>query len=406
MDGTTAYNDATVGGSPPSDVFTPARFGPLTLRNRIIKAATFEGMTRDGLATDELIEYHRRPAAGGVAMTTLAYCAVSSEGRTYRHQIHLRDDAIPGLRRLTEAVHAEGAAAAAQLGHAGWFANPKASGLPNVGPSRKFSPYAMAFSREMTEADFERLRRAYENAARLAVQAGFDAIEVHLGHGYLLSQFLSPFTNRRRDRYGGSIENRARFPLAAVRAAREGAGSQTAVFVKLNMTDGFAGGLEVEDAIEVARMLERDGAIDAIELTGGFTAKTPMFLMRGDVPLGEMIDHERDVVRRWGMRLFARALVRAYPFEEAFFLPLARRFRAAVRTPLVLLGGIKRLETIELARREGFEFVAMARALLREPDLPRKFQSGRSTASTCIPCNKCVAVMERGGTRCVLADAG
>lgn len=389
----------------PPAVFRPARLGPLTLRNRVIKAATFEGMTRDGLVSDQLVEYHRRPAAGGVAMTTLAYCAVSSEGRTYRNQIHMREEALPGLRRLVDAVHAEGAMASAQLGHAGWFANPKANGQKNMGPSRMFSPYAMSFSREMVGADFDRLTRDYEAAARLAVEAGFDALEVHLGHGYLLSQFLSPYTNHRRDQWGGDIENRARFPRQAVRAVRVGAGSDVAVYAKLNMTDGFPGGLELADGLQVARMLEDDGALDALQLTGGFTAKTPMFLMRGDVPLKEMVELERDPIRRLGMKLFARRLIREYPFEEAYFRPLARQFREAVDLPLMLLGGINRLDTMERAVDEGFAFVAMARALLREPDLVNKLQAGKSAESLCVHCNKCVTEMDRDGTRCVLVTS-
>jgi 2,4-dienoyl-CoA reductase-like NADH-dependent reductase (Old Yellow Enzyme family) len=388
------------------DPFAPARLGSLRLRNRIVKAATFEGMSRDGLVTEPLVEYVARFAAGGAGMTTLAYCAVSSEGRTYRHQLWMRRDVLPGLRRLVGAVHAEGAAAAIQLAHAGWFANPRASGAPALAPSRVFSPYGMGFPRAMRDADLARLRDAFADAGRLAVEAGFDALEIHMGHGYLLSQFLSPYTNRRRDAWGGSLENRARFPREVARAVREAVGERAAVYAKLNMADGFRGGLELEDGVEVARLLEADGALDALQLTGGFTGRTPMWLMRGEAPLREMIERERSVVRRLGMRLLAPSLVKAYPFEEAFFLPHARRIRSAVSMPLMLLGGVTRLETIRAALREGFEFVAMARALLREPDLVRRYQAERARESLCTHCNRCMLEMERAGTRCVLIDPG
>lgn len=288
---------------PGGEVFTPGKLGPVTLRNRVVKAATFEGMARGALVSDALVEFHRRMAAGGVGMTTLAYVSVSSDGRTYRHQLWMRDEALAGLRRLTGAVHAEGALAAVQLGHAGYFASRAAIGTTPVGPSRVFNPAGLAFSRAAQEADLDRIAADFGRAATLAVGAGFDALEIHLGHGYLLSQFLSPFTNRRRDRYGGDISARAAFPRRVLRVVRDAVaaasgGERVAVYAKLNMDDGFAGGLQLDDGIEVARMLERDGTVDALELTGGFTSKTPMYLMRGDVPLAEMIKHERSAVRR------------------------------------------------------------------------------------------------------------
>lgn len=397
--------------SSPGDVFTPAKLGPITLRNRVIKSATFEGMTRDAQVSDALVEFHRRMAAGGVAMTTLAYVAASADGRTYRHQIWMRDEAVPGLRRLADAVHAEGALAAIQLGHAGYFASKSAIGATPVGPSRVFNPAGLVYSRAADEADLDRIAEDFGRAATLAVAAGFDALEIHLGHGYLLSQFLSPFTNRRRDGYGGDIGARATFPRRILRTVREavdaaGGGDRIAVYAKLNMDDGFAGGLGLADGIEVARMLETDATVDALELTGGFTSKTPMYLMRGEVPLASMIRHERSAIRRAGLRVAGRRFMRAYPFEEAFFLPHARQVRAAVSLPLILLGGITRLATMDQAIREGFQFVAMARALLREPDLIRRMEAGQASRSVCVPCNKCVAEMEVHGTRCVFVPEG
>ena len=386
-------------------VFTPGRLGPIELRNRVIKCGTNEGMSRDGLVTDRLIDWHREFSAGGVGMTTLAYCSVSSDGRTFKHQVWMREEALPGLRRFSEAMHADGARAAIQLGHAGWFASPHATGVAPLGPSRMFSPHARTFSRAMDEGDFGRLTRAFADAAHLAVAAGFDALEVHVGHGYLLSQFLSPWNNRRRDRWGGTLENRARFPRKVLRAVREAAGPGAAVYAKLNMDDGFEGGLELGEGIQVGRWLEADGSVDALQLTGGHTTRTPFYLMRGEVPLAGMIQNQRHWLARLGMRVFARRFIRPYPFEEAFFLPKARRFREALGLPLMLLGGVTRLETMDRALDEGFDFVALGRALIRDPDLVRRMQAGELTASRCIPCNQCVVEMERGGTRCVLRPA-
>ncbi len=392
------------GNSLQRDLFSPVQLGPIELRNRVVKCATNEGMSRDGLVTDRLTEWHREFAAGGVGMTTLAYCSVTADGRTYRHQVWMRKDALSGLRRFNEAVHAEGAKAAIQLGHAGWFASPRASGSVPVGPSRMFSPHAQAFSRAMRDDDFDRLTGAFADASRLAVEAGFDALEVHLGHGYLLSQFLSPYNNRRRDRWGGSLENRARFPRQVLKAVRESAGPGVAVYAKLNMEDGFSRGLQLEEGVQVARWLEQDGSVDALQLTGGHTTKTPMFLMRGDVPLREMIRHERNRLRRLAMRLLLPAVLKTYPFEEAFFLPAARKFREALRLPLMLLGGLTRLESMQSAIAEGFEFVALGRALISEPNLVRRMEAGEIRKAPCVPCNRCVVEMERNGTRCVLLD--
>jgi 2,4-dienoyl-CoA reductase-like NADH-dependent reductase (Old Yellow Enzyme family) len=384
-----------------SRAFTPYRLGPIELRNRIVKCGTNEGLSRGGLMTDALLDWHREFAAGGVAMTTLAYCSVSADGRTFRDQLWMRDEALPGLRRFTDAIHAEGARAAIQLGHAGWFATPGVIRAAPLGPSRTFSPRGMCFSRAATDADLDRIERDFAAAARSAVDAGFDGIELHVGHGYLLAQFLSPYNNRRRDEYGGSIENRARFPRRVLRAVRDAVGDRAAIWAKLNMEDGFRGGMTLDEGVAVARGIEADGSVDALQLTGGHTTRSPFFLMRGEVPLRDMIANEKLAATRFGMRLFGPLLIRPFPFEEAFFRTSALRFRAALRLPLMLLGGINRLDTMERAIDEGFELLAMGRALIRDPDLVRRMQAGELSASRCIPCNQCVVEMERGGTRCV-----
>lgn len=383
------------------DVFTPARLGPVQLRNRVIKAATFEGRTPDALVTDELIEYHRAPAAGGVGMSTVAYCAVSPEGRTDRHQIWMRPEAVPGLRRLTDAIHAEGAAASAQLGHAGPVANAASNRLPAIAPGRLFSPLGMARTHRPDDTDLRRIIEAHGNAARLAIEAGFDAVELHFGHNYLTSSFLSPLLNRRTDGWGGPLVNRARLAREIARTVREAVGDRIAVTAKLGMDDGVPGGLRLEESLQVGRWLEDDGALDAIQLTEGSSLLNPMYLFRGEAPRREFARAFPQPLG-WGIRVGGRAFLREYPYREAYLLEDARQFREELSMPLILLGGITEKATMDLAMAEGFEFVAMARALLRQPDLVNRIQKDEATRSLCTHCNKCMPTIYTGA-RCVLA---
>jgi 2,4-dienoyl-CoA reductase-like NADH-dependent reductase (Old Yellow Enzyme family) len=382
-------------------VFGPARLGPLTLKNRIIKAATFEGVMPKGRVSDELIAFHRRVAAGGAAMTTVAYLAVSPEGRTDRHCLLLNEESLPGLRRLTDTVHAEGAAVAAQIGHAGPVANARSNGAPALSPSGGFTPMGSRL-RAVSVAEIERIIEDYRRAARAATEAGFDSIEVHVGHNYLLSAFLSPKLNRRDDGYGGSVENRSLFARQVLRAVRDAVGERVALTAKLNMADGVPGGLWLEDSLQVASLFEADGVLDAIELTGGSSLANPMYLFRGEAPLREF-GATLPAPVRLGFRFIGGRFLKSYPFEEAFFLPYARQFLDVLSTPLILLGGITQRETIEAALAEGFAFVAMARALLREPDLVTRMESGPPAPSLCIHCNKCMPTIY-SGTRCVLVE--
>ncbi|HZM37961.1 MAG TPA: NADH:flavin oxidoreductase [Acidimicrobiales bacterium] len=382
------------------DPFAPARLGPLTLRNRIVKAATFEGLTREHVVNDALVEFHRKVAVGGVGLTTLAYCAVAPDGCGTPNELILTPETVPGLARLADAVHAEGAAVSAQLGHAGAVA--AGTGQRGLSPSPMFSPLAMKRTKAVTEDQILRIVGDFAAAAGVVAEAGFDAVEIHLGHGYLPSEFLSPRLNRRTDQWGGSLENRARFPRAIATAVREAVGDRLAVTAKLNMADGVRGGLWLDESVAVARMLEADGALDALELTAGSSLQNPMYLFRGEAPVAEMARAMPKPIRP-AFRLAGKAFLREYPFEEAYLLPYARQFRAALDMPLILLGGINRIDTVERALDEGFEFVAMGRALLREPDLVARWQRGATHQSLCVHCNKCMATIYRG-TRCVLVE--
>lgn len=385
-------------------IFESADLGPLTLRNRVIKAATFEGRTPEALVTDELIDFHRAVAAGGAGMTTVAYCASSPEGRTDRHQIFMRPEAVAGLTSLTEAVHAEGAAISAQIGHAGPVANSQSNRATALASSWQISPLSLRLTRTASAADLDRIVADHARAARIAVQSGFDAVELHFGHNYLVSSFLSPALNRRSDQFGGSLENRARVARAVASAVRTEVGTEIAVTAKLNMDDGVPGGFWLDESLQVAQWLESDGSLDALELTAGSSLKNPMYLFRGDVPLRDFAASFPQP-QRAGIRMMGSKFLRAYPYKEAYLLEQARQFRSAVDLPLILLGGISTRETMDLAMTEGFEFVAMARALLREPDLINRMQKEEVTSSLCIHCNRCMPTIY-SGTRCVLVNEG
>jgi 2,4-dienoyl-CoA reductase-like NADH-dependent reductase (Old Yellow Enzyme family) len=378
---------------------TPVALGPLTLRNRVVKAATFEGRCERNGVSDSLVEFHREVAAGGVAMTTLAFCAVSRDARGAPGELVLSDEAAAGLARLAEAVHGEGALASAQVGHAGAVA--AGIGVRAVSPSPVFSPLAMQRTRQISVEQIRGVVDDFAAGARLLADAGFDAVELHFGHGYLPSEFLSPKLNRRTDEWGGSVEGRARFCreiAGAVRRALDG--HPVAVTAKLNMDDGVRGGLWLEDSLAVARLLEADGHLDALELTCGSSLQNPMYLFRGDVPIDEMAIAVPKAVRP-GFKLAGGLFLKAYPFEEAYMLPMARQFREALAMPLILLGGINRVDSMDRAIDEGFEMVAIGRALLRDPDLLHRFARGELDEGLCVHCNKCMPSIYTG-TRCVL----
>lgn len=389
--------------TPTRRIFEPARLGPLTLRNRIVKAATFEGVMRRGTVSDELVEFHRAVAAGGAALTTVAYCAVSESGRVHRDTLVLRKATMPGLTRLTDAVHAEGALAAAQIGHAGLVANTLSNRTKTLAPSTRISPPAMGLVRGASLDQLAEVAADFEHAARVAVDSGFDALEVHLGHNYLLSSFMSPNLNRRRDRYGGSVAARSRFPREVLERVRSAVGDSVAVTVKFNMTDGVPKGLWLDQSLQIARLIESDGHVDALQLTGGSSLLNGMYFFRGEVPMAEFIASQPKLVGM-GLRFYGPHLFPTYPFEEAFFRPFARQFREALSMPLIMLGGINRVETIETALGEGFDFVGMARALLRDPNLVNKFRDEEAAEGNCVHCNKCMPTIYTG-TRCVIREA-
>lgn len=382
-----------------SRLFTPAALGPLTLRNRTIRAAAFEGMGRDHAPTQALIDYHASVAAGGIGMTTVAYAAVAQSGLSFRTQLWLRPEIVPELRRLTGAVHREGAAASLQIGHCGNMSHRGICGCLPVSASSGFNLYSPTFVRGLRTSEIRQIVAGFGRAVDLAHEAGFDAVEVHAGHGYLLSQFMSTWLNRRRDEYGGRLENRLRFAREAVEeAVARAARHRMAVLVKMNMRDGFRGGMEPDESLEAARVLERCGA-HALVLSGGYVSRAPMYVMRGAMPIRTLTHYMPRGWLRAGVALAGRWMIPAVPFEEGYFIEDAKPFRAAVRIPIVCVGGLSSRAVIERALDAGFEFVAMARALIEDPAFVRRMLEaeaegrGADCRSGCRHVNYCIGRM-------------
>ena len=375
-----------------SKLFTPITIGPLTLRNRTIRSAAFEGMCPGNAPSPMLLDYHRSVAAGGVGMTTVAYASVTRSGLSFPRQLWLRPEIIPGLRELTDAIHAEGAAASIQIGHCGNMSHKSICGVTPISASSGFNIYSPTWVRGMGREELPEMAKAYGRAVCLAREAGFDAVEVHAGHGYLISQFLSPYTNRRKDEYGGSLENRMRFMTMVMEEVMKAAGSDIAVFVKMNMRDGFRGGMEIEETLEVARRLESLGG-HALVLSGGFVSKAPMYVMRGAMPIRTLTHYMDCWWLKYGVKLAGRVMIPTVPFKEAYFLEDALKFRSEIKIPLIYVGGLVSREKIGEVLNEGFEAVQMARALLNEPGFVNRMRREEKARCNCGHSNYCIGRM-------------
>ena len=380
-------------------LFTTAKLGPLTLRNRSIRSAAFEGMCPGNNPSDDLLEYHKSVAAGGIGMTTVAYAAVHKTGLSFPHQLWLRHDIVNELRRLTDAVHLEGAAISIQIGHCGLMAKRSIAGGRPLAPSGGFNLYGPTFPVAMNESEISEIIKSFGHAVHHARESGFDAVEVHAGHGYLISQFLSPYINKRKDKWGGSFENRSRFLKSVMQEVVKTADSKIAVVVKMNMRDGVRGGMEIEESFQVARILQELGS-DALVLSGGLVCRSPMYIMRGHIPLNVMGHYMRNPLMGVGTRVFGKLLMKPEPFNETYFLEDAKLFRQVVKIPLIYVGGVNSIESIEKLLGEGFEFISIARALINEPAFIQKIRSGELIKSSCNHANYCIAVMYSGKMAC------
>ena len=375
-------------------IFQEAHIGPLTLRNRTIRSAAFESMCPGHEPSQMLYDYHTSVARGGVGMTTVAYAAVEESGLSFDRQLVMRPKIIPGLRRLTEGIHKEGAAAGIQLGHCGNMSHKEICGCIPVGASTGFNLYSPTLVRGLRRDELPALAKNFGRAVNLAREAGFDSVEIHCGHGYLIDQFLNTYFNRRRDEYGGSLENRMRFMTLCMEEVMKAAGNDMAVVAKMNMRDGLKRpGTTIEESIEIAKRLQQLGT-HAIVLSGGLVSATPMYVMRGEMPIHTMTHYMDKVWLKYGVRACGKMMVPTVPYQEAFFLEDALRFRQAMPDmKFIYVGGLVAGDKINEVLSHGFEAVQMARSLLNEPDFVNRLKEDPHHRCGCRHSNYCIARM-------------
>ena len=343
-----------------SILFEAGSIAGLELKNRLVRSATAERMCdEDGRPEQAMIELYANLARGGVGLIITGHAFVHESGKAHPTMtaVH-RDDLVPSLRALTEVVHQADGKVVMQINHAGRNTSEKVIGRTPVAPSPVSRVKGGPRPHELTEAEIEELVGAFGRAAGRAKAAGFDGVQLHGAHGYLINQFCSPASNWRRDRWGGSIARRLRFLEEVAAAARDEVGGDYPLLIKLGIQDSVRDGLTLDDGVEIVRHLA-DWGLDAVEISGGMGATSA----------------RKDILR---------------PEDEAYFLPQARRAREATDLPLILVGGMRSLAVMESILAEGTaDFISMSRPLIREPDLPNQWREGRTEPAACISCNNC-----------------
>ncbi|MBI2863070.1 MAG: NADH:flavin oxidoreductase [Chloroflexi bacterium] len=349
-------------------VLQPADLAGLELRNRFIRSAAFDSMAdQTGAVTDRSVELYDVLAAGGVGLIVTGYAFVSRHGQAIFGQYGIySDEMIPGLRRLVQVAHRHGAKIALQIVHAGTFSGYMGrTGQVALGPSERGGRYP---SRGLTEEEIERIIGDFAQAAVRAREAGFDAVQLHGAHGYLMSEFFSSVANRRQDRWGGSAENRRRFHVETVRRVRAAVGADFPLLIKFGVMDDKEGGSPLEEGIAALQAMAAAG-LDAAEISGGLGTG-----------------------RRGPIRVLADPST-----EDAYYRERAAKAKAALSIPIAVVGGIRRLETAEDIVTSGdADFVSLCRPLIRQPDLINQWLSGDRRQPTCISCAKCLTLVERG----------
>ena len=386
-------------------LFTPYQLGPVTLRNRIIRSAAFENMARKNAPTQELQDYHVSVARGGVGMTTVAYAAVDLSGVSFDGQLYVRPEIIPDMKKMTDAIHAEGAKASIQLGHCGNMTHFYTCHCMPVSADTWFNLYSPTIHRRLKIEEIHGMAKKFGEAVDWARTCGFDCVEIHAGHAYLISQFISPRTNHRHDAYGGSFENRVRFLNEVLDEVMAHAGDDMAVVVKTNMWDDCWHGTDIEEGIKVAKEIAKH-KVHGIILSGGTVSRSPMTILGGAMP-HKTLAHYMNMKSFWWLKAalnipgVAPIMMPTQPFKELYFMDKAKIFQKEITdVPLIYVGGVQSGDNCQQIMDEGFELFQIAHVLIKDPEFVHHIQENPHYHAGCGRSNYCVGRMYTLNMKC------
>ena len=391
-------------------LFTEYQLGPITLRNRFIRSAAFENMCQGNKPTQMLEDYHVSVAKGGVAMTTVAYCAVDLSGVSFDGQLYIHDEILPDLKKLTAAIHDQGAKVSIQLGHCGNMTHRATCHCMPVSASNGFNLYSPTIHRKLKVKEIHQLVKKFGEAVDFCRKTGFDCVEIHAGHAYLISQFISPRTNHRHDQYGGCFENRVRFLNEVLDEVMKHAGKDMAVIVKTNMWDDCWRGSDIEEGIKIAKEIAKH-KVHGIVLSGGTVSASPMTILGGPMPIKTLAYYMP--MKMWWLKAAlvcggGKVMIPTVPFKELYFMEQAKKFQKAIKdTPLIYVGGVQSGDNCQTIMDEGFELFQIAHVLIKDPEFVHHVEKNPHYHAGCSRSNYCVGRMytkEMKCHECVMRD--
>jgi len=388
-----------------SVLFEKTEIKGMELKNRLVRSATHEAMADDdGFPTDSLFKLYERLAKGGVGLIITGYTYVSRDGKTTAMLGIDTDEHISKYQELVNHVHQNGAKIAMQINHCGRQTSKEMTGAQPIAPSAVKDKSFLVMPREMTEADIERIIEAFAQAAGRVKESGFDALQLHGAHGYLINQFLCPHTNRREDKWGGSLENRMRFVTEIYERSRKNVGDDYPIFIKISAYDHMKNGLKLEEGIVMAEKMAEMG-FDGIEVSCGI-AEDGGSTLRGDTPYDVILDEwhmykDKDFLFRFIMRKFGSKIVKPIPFTQGFNRESAKIIKEKVNVPIFAVGGMIDPAFMEETVKSGeADYVSLCRALITDPNFPNKIREGSRELSRCIHCNLCLFYLATRSVRC------